>query len=130
VNKEQMMPKPKSPVVKIVTATEAQNKFGAMLKRAYQSAEHLIIERESIPVAALIPIADYQRLLVDAPASEFSQRIAIAGQRDKALRELQTFLEGVHHKMPAVNENEAERLINEATRDVRQSHARRPNKRK
>lgn len=124
------MPKPKSPLVRIVTATEAQNKFGAMLKRAYQSAEHLIIERDGIPVAALIPIADYQRLLVDAPANEFSQRIAIAGQRDKALRELQTFLEAVHHKMPTVNENEAERLINEATRDVRQSHRRPLNKRK
>jgi len=96
------MPKPKSPTVKVVTSTEAQNQFGAMLKRAYQSAEHLIIERDGIPVAALIPIADYQRLLADAPTHEASQRVAIASQREQAVRELQAFLRKVQRMMPDV----------------------------
>src|SRR5438132_14026093 len=99
------MPKPKVPVVKIVSATEAQNQFGAMWKRAYQSAEHLIIERDGIPVAALIPIADYQRLLADAPAHEASQRVAVASQREQAVRELQALLQDVQRTLPDVDED-------------------------
>ena len=124
------MSKPKSPTVKVITSTEAQNQFGAMLKRAYQSAEHLIIERDGIPVAALIPIADYQRLLADAPTSELTQRVAVASQREQALRELQTFLQDVHAKMPDVDEQEADRLIAQAVREVRHARTRRTSKRK
>lgn len=118
------------PTVRIVTATEAQNKFGALLKRAYAAAEHLIIERDGIPVAALIPIADYQQLVPPDSATPAAQRMAIASQRDQALRELSAFLERVHARMPDVTEADADRLIDQAVREVRRARVRPPGARK
>jgi prevent-host-death family protein len=56
------MTKQKLPV-RVVTATEAKNRFGEIIKHAYQDAEHLIVQRDGIPVVAILPIADYERLL-------------------------------------------------------------------
>ena len=58
---------PKKPTVRTVTATEAQNRFGALIKRAYADEEHLIVERGGIPVVAIVPMQDYERLV----AAEF-----------------------------------------------------------
>lgn len=118
------------PTVRIVTATEAQNKFGTLLKRAYAAAEHLIIERDGIPVAALIPIADYQRLVPQSAETDVAQRMAVASQRDQALRDLSAFLDRVHARMPAVDEADANRLIDQAVREVRRSRARHRNGKK
>lgn len=113
------------PVVRIITATEAQNKFGAILKRAYGSAEHLIIERDGIPVAALIPMSDYQRLVPESPTPAMSARVSAAGQRDRALRDLSAFLDAVHARMPDVDELEGERLVSQAVNAIRRPPRRR-----
>jgi prevent-host-death family protein len=108
-----------TPIVRVVTATEAQNKFGEMLKRTYKSAEHHIIERSGIPVAALVPIADYQHLMPKTVDAETAKGVSNASQRERALRDLAAFLERVHATMPDVPEEEAERLISAAVADVR-----------
>lgn len=118
------MAEKQNPTVRIVTATEAQNKFGTLLKRAYASAEHLIIERDGIPVAALIPIADYQQFAPHTSETRVTQRVAVASQRDQALRDLSVFLERVHARLPDVDENEANRLIDQTVREVRHTRAR------
>jgi prevent-host-death family protein len=53
----------KTPMVKTVTATEAKNRFGEMIKGAYLNDEHLIVKRDGIPVVAIISIQDYTRLV-------------------------------------------------------------------
>ena len=113
------MSKIQTPVVRVVTATEAQNKFGEMLKRTYKSAEHHIIERSGIPVAALVPIADYQRLAPEPANTEIAQGVATAAQRDRAAREMKEFLARVHAQMPQVPEEEAETIINAEVARVR-----------
>ena len=56
----------KKPMVRTVTATEAQNRFGALIKHAYADAEHVIVERGGIPVVAIVPMQDYERLVAAA----------------------------------------------------------------
>lgn len=51
----------KSPAIRVVSATEAKNRFGEMIRHAYQDAAHLIIQRDGIPVVAILPMADYER---------------------------------------------------------------------
>ena len=42
-----------------VTATEAQTHFGAIVRRVYKDGEHLIVERDGLPVVVIIPLRDY-----------------------------------------------------------------------
>ena len=118
------MAKPTS--VHVVTATEAQSKFGEIIKRAYASDEHLIVEKSGIPVVAIIPIAVY-RECVSAPGAspEIEQKVATASERAAAAKDLQAFLAQVHAKMPNVPEEEVDRDIEAAVREVRQTRARR-----
>lgn len=42
-----------------VTSTEAQTHFGAIIRRVYKNGEHLIVERDGLPVVVIIPVGDY-----------------------------------------------------------------------
>src|SRR4051812_3041845 len=113
--------------VRVVTATEAKNRFGDMIKGAYLRQEHLIVKRDGVPVVAIVPIADYERLVNpdELPAElrdemAASSRGSVAGVR---LSRLLDFLEDVHEHMPDVSEAEAERDIAEAIRAVRAERA-------
>lgn len=107
-------------VVKIVSATEAKNRFGEILKAAYLHAEHLIIERDGVPVAAIVPIADYQEIFAldetgSAEATGEDQR------RRQARLSLAEFLKQVHSQPPDMSEDEAEADIAEAVQATRSS---------
>jgi prevent-host-death family protein len=115
--------------VRVVTATEAKNRFGDMIKGAYLREEHLIVKRDGVPVVAIVPIGDYERLVSgeELPAElrdemAASSRGSVAGVR---LSRLLDFLEEVHGHMPDVSEEEAERDIAEAIRVVRAERAKR-----
>ncbi|MFC1959378.1 type II toxin-antitoxin system Phd/YefM family antitoxin [Chloroflexota bacterium] len=44
-----------------VTATEAKTHFGAIVRRVYTNGEHLIVERDGLPVVVIIPVGEYQQ---------------------------------------------------------------------
>ena len=46
-----------------ISATEAKNRFGDVIRRAYRGQEHIIVERGGIPVVAILPISDYEQFL-------------------------------------------------------------------
>src|SRR3989339_518349 len=102
-------------MVRIVNATEAKNRFGELIKHAYLEDEHLIVKRGGIPVVAIVPMADYERLISseDLPA-EVAQEVRASTKQERARRRLLTYLNEVHQKMPAVSEEEADRDIQEA----------------
>jgi len=115
-----------TPTVRVVSATEAKNKFGAIIKHAYAADEHLIVEKSGIPVVAIIPMADYQQLVKPraiAPAVE--QKVEAAQKRAEARRDLADFLKQVHAEMPQVDEDdeEAERFIQNVVDEVRTERA-------
>ena len=46
----------------IVNASEGHRAFGKLLKRVYNSDEHLIVERDGFPVAVIMSYQEYQQL--------------------------------------------------------------------
>jgi len=114
----------KSPNVRTVSATEAKNKFGEIIKRAYAADEHLIVEKSGIPVVAIIPMADYRQLVAASPVTtEIAQQVADESRKAKARRDLADFLERVHATMPDYPEEEVDRDIAQAIAEVRAERA-------
>ena len=111
---------PKKPMVRTVTATEAQNRFGAMIKRAYEDEEHLIVKRGGIPVVAIVPMQDYERLVAaENLPEEVAQDVALSSKAAASPR-LKAFLAEAHAQMPDVPDKEVDEDINEAITAVRQ----------
>ena len=115
----------KVPNVRTVSATEAKNKFGEIIKRAYAGDEHLIVEKSGIPVVAIIPMADY-RQLVSPPVAvpEPAPKVDAERKRAEAARRLKEVMDRVHAQMPgAEDEEEAERFIQSVVDEVRAERA-------
>lgn len=115
-----------TPTVRIVSATEAKNKFGEIIKHAYASDEHLIVEKSGIPVVAIIPMADYQQLVgANAVEPAVAQKVDEASRRAQARRDLAEFLKQLHATMPQVDEDEeeAERFIQQEVDTMRAERA-------
>jgi len=114
-----------TPTVRIVSATEAKNKFGEMIKHAYAADEHLIVEKSGIPVVVIIPMADYQQLVGTSPATvEIAKQVSEEARRAEARRDLAEFLKQVHATMPPVeDEEEVERFIQQEVDAMRAEKA-------
>ncbi|MBI4674732.1 MAG: type II toxin-antitoxin system Phd/YefM family antitoxin [Chloroflexi bacterium] len=114
--------------MRVVTATEAKNRFGALIKSAYASDEHLIVEKSGIPVVAIIPMADYQALVSSqAVPTEVAERVAAEQRRAEAGRRLKEVMDRVHARMPDIppeEEEEVERMIQREVDAVRAARAR------
>lgn len=52
----------RKPLVSVVDATEARQNFGQIIKRAYGGQEHLLIEKNGLPVVVILSVSDYQEL--------------------------------------------------------------------
>ena len=112
----------KKPLVRVVTATEAKNRFGELIKSAYLRQEHLIVKRDGIPVVAIVPIADYAELInSDGLTEELADEVAWSGKLVQARTGLAHFLDQAHANLPEVGEDEAALDIEEAIRGVRMS---------
>lgn len=51
------------PIQRAVSATEARAHFGQVVQNVCEGNEHVIVERDGIPVIAILPIAKYHRLI-------------------------------------------------------------------
>lgn len=105
-----------------ISATEAKNRFGDVIRRAYRSQEHLVVERGGIPVVAIVPISDYERFLTQVSDDEkesLGAGISTASAQNQAGNRLMEFLEEMHAQMPNVPEEQAQRDIKEAIAAVR-----------
>ena len=58
-----------------------------MLRDAYQSEQHVVIEKTGMPVAALIPIADYERMM-RAISGDIPNNVAIEARAQTARGDL------------------------------------------
>jgi prevent-host-death family protein len=45
-----------------IPATTVHRKFGELIRRVYSGKEHFIIEKDGLPVAAIIPIGEYEAM--------------------------------------------------------------------
>ena len=112
------------PTIELVTATEAKNRFGDLIKAAYLHDQHLIVNRDGIPVVAVIPIDDYRRafngvgITQDSQDAESGKRTNLAPENLERMS-LNEFLAAIHEQMGNVDEEELERDILEAVQEVR-----------
>ena len=105
-----------------ISATEAKNRFGDVIRRAYRSQEHLVVERGGIPVVAIVPISDYEQFLAQVPSEEkgtVEADISTASAQNRAGNRLMEFLDEMHAKMPDVPEEQVQQDIEEAIAAVR-----------
>ena len=105
-----------------ISATEAKNRFGDVIRRAYRSQEHLVVERGGIPVVAIVPISDYEQFLTQGSVNEtmsVEEELSNASAQNQAGNRLMEFLEEMHAQMPDVPKEEAQKDIEEAIAAVR-----------
>jgi len=48
------------PSVTTIPATEVRNHFGEMLKRVYRGTEKLVVEKDGLPIAAILSHAEFE----------------------------------------------------------------------
>ncbi|MEW5986853.1 MAG: type II toxin-antitoxin system Phd/YefM family antitoxin [Chloroflexota bacterium] len=110
----------KKPTVTVVNATEAKNRFGEMIKRAYLTEEHLIIKRGGIPVVAIVPMVDYERLIpAENLPADVAEAVEQSTRQERARRRFLEYLAEAHQRTPLVAEEEVEQDIQKALREVR-----------
>lgn len=44
----------------VIAASDLQRQVGTVIRRVAKNGEHLVVERDGIPVLVLIPIAEYE----------------------------------------------------------------------
>ena len=100
-------------MTKIVTATEAKNRLGALLKEISQSNETVLIENRGTTQAVLISEDVYRSFLI----LEWEQR------RAEAIRRLEVIEAEVAARGNDLTEEEAMELAVQAVREVRAERA-------
>lgn len=56
-----MSPQRSVPVA--IPATMAHRQFGDLLRRAFSGKEHFIVEKDGLPVVAILSVAEYEELM-------------------------------------------------------------------
>lgn len=54
---------PANPTPEVISSTQLQRNIGATIRRVYRDKQHLIIERDGLPVLVMMPVADYEALM-------------------------------------------------------------------
>ncbi len=107
-------------MIKVVTATEAKNRFGAIIRRAYIGEEHLIVQRDGIPVVAIVPMTDYERLInpADLP-DEVSRDVQVSVRAVRARARLLDVLNEAHGEISRIPVEQVEEDVMHAIHEVR-----------
>ena len=56
-----------------INASEGHRAFGQLLKRVYNTNEHLIVERDGFPVAVILSYQEYKTLMRERALADFEQ---------------------------------------------------------
>jgi len=65
-----------SEMAAVVTATEAKNNLGQLLRRVAENGEEIVIERQGRPRAVIISVEDYARYKAAAEQQRRSEALA------------------------------------------------------
>lgn len=64
---------------RVISATEAKNRFGEVIRRVYRDGETFIVERDGLPVVMIVPVRE--RWADERYFVELSRRLGHAAQR-------------------------------------------------
>jgi len=51
-----------NPTLEVISSTQLQRHIGETLRRGFKDKQHLIVERDGLPVLVMLPVADYEAL--------------------------------------------------------------------
>ncbi|HMN12880.1 MAG TPA: type II toxin-antitoxin system prevent-host-death family antitoxin [Bellilinea sp.] len=51
-----------NPTPEVISSTQLQRNIGATIRRVYRDKQHLMVERDGLPVLVMLPVADYEAL--------------------------------------------------------------------
>lgn len=74
------------PMIRVIPAAQAKNKFGEVLRRVSEQNETQIVERAGLPVAAIVSIEDLERLYPEKVKA--LPRLEINLKRKRAVKRL------------------------------------------
>jgi prevent-host-death family protein len=64
----------------VITASEGHRAFGKLLKRVYNSDEHLIVERDGFPVAVMMSYQEYEKMARERALATHRRLVRAVGQ--------------------------------------------------
>lgn len=68
----------------VISATEAKNHFGEVIRRAYRDGETFIVERDGLPVVVIMPVQEYS-LATGAGSLRFARAVRAAAREAEIL---------------------------------------------
>ncbi|CAN5883428.1 hypothetical protein BH24CHL4_BH24CHL4_16630 [soil metagenome] len=93
---------------KTISASEAKNNLGSLIRWIRSDNESVIVENRGAPAAAILSIAEYERLQV----------LKEKARREEALAELRQLTAELEEKQKDMRVEEANALVEEISRDV------------
>ncbi len=109
-------------MLRVVPASQAKNNFGQVIRRVYEKEETQIIERAGLPVAAIVPMSDLERLYPDK-AKDMPQ-VEVSAKRARAAKRLRAILAEMHKGGEKFSEEEVMEDALKAIEEVRRSKPR------
>ncbi|CAG0942858.1 hypothetical protein ANRL1_01103 [Anaerolineae bacterium] len=64
------MDSPEKSMPVTISSTEVQRQFGQVIRRTYLGREHFIVQKDGLPVAAIISMKEYQDFIREREARE------------------------------------------------------------
>ena len=55
-------PSQANPTPEVISSTQLQRNIGETLRRVFKDKQHLMVERDGLPVLVMLPVADYEAL--------------------------------------------------------------------
>ena len=105
----------KKVILRVVTASQAKNNFGEMIRRVYERDEIQVVERAGLPVVGIVTMSDLERLYPEK-VKELPQ-VAASAKRERAAKQMRAFLNQVG--TAEVPETEVEADVMRAVQEVR-----------
>lgn len=68
----------------IVAATQAHRQFGQLIRRAFLGKEHFVIQKDGLPVAVILSVAEYTELLREHELHEQDKQARLSRFREIA----------------------------------------------
>ena len=99
-----------------IAATQAHRQFGELLRRAFSGTEHFVIEKDGLPVAVILSMAEYKDLIQERERLE-EDRLGRLHQFHEAARAL-----GQEIEKTGLSEEQVTNLLNDAKRQVYHRH--------
>ncbi len=105
-------------MIRVVPASQAKNNFGEVIRRVYEKDELQVIERDGLPVAAIVSIEDLERLYPEKVKG--LPRVAASSKRLQATQRLMASLDRMQAGNEQYSDDEVEADVLQAVAEVRQ----------